>query len=91
LVYVEDVNILGGNIHTIKKNRATVVYASKDTRLEVNADNTKYMFMSRDRNARCHTIKTINSSFERVEQFTYLGITLVNQNSIQENLKSIFK
>jgi len=52
LVYAEDVNILGGNIRTIKKNRVAVVYGSKDTRLEVNADNTKYMVMSQDQNAR---------------------------------------
>jgi len=52
LVYAEDVNILGGNIHTIKKSRAAVVYASKNTRLEINAHNTKYMVMSRDQNAR---------------------------------------
>jgi hypothetical protein len=52
LVYADDVNILVGSIHTIKKNRAALVYASKDTGLEVNADNTKYMVMSRDQNAR---------------------------------------
>jgi hypothetical protein len=30
----------------------------------------------------------INSSFEREEQFKYLGTTLTNQNSIQEEIKS---
>ena len=39
--------------------------------------------MSRDQNAgRSHRIKNDNSSFERVEQFRYLGVTLTNQNSI---------
>ena len=38
--------------------------------LEVNADKTKYMVMSRDRNAgRGHRVKTDNTSIERVEEF----------------------
>ena len=45
LVYADDVNILGGSVHTVKKNAAVVV-ASKEIGLEVNADNTKYMVMS---------------------------------------------
>jgi len=36
-------------------------------------------------------IKTDNRSFERVEEFQYLGTTLTNQNSIQEEIKSRFK
>ena len=60
------------------------VLASKDTGLEVNADKTKYMVMSRDQNAGwSHSINIDNSSFERVEQFNYLGTTLMNKNPIQ--------
>jgi len=33
-------------------------------------------------------MKIDNSSFERVEEFKYLGTTLTNQNSIQEEIKS---
>jgi hypothetical protein len=41
--------------------------------LEVNADKTKYMIMSRDQNAgRNRSIKIDNSSFEGVEDFEYL-------------------
>ena len=29
-----------------------------------------------------------NSTFERVEEFKYLGTTLTNQNSVQEEIKS---
>ena len=32
-------------------------------------------------------MKTDNSPFERVEGFKYLGTTLTNQNSIQEEIK----
>jgi hypothetical protein len=47
--------------------------ASMEIRLEVNADKTKYMVMSRDQNAgQSYSIETDNSSFERVEEFKYL-------------------
>ena len=48
--------------------------ASKESGLEVNADKTKYMVMSRDQNAgRSHSKQIDNNSFERVEEFKYLG------------------
>ena len=45
--------------------------------------------MSRDRNARrIHNVRIDNSTFERVEEFKYLGKTLAHQNSIAEEIKS---
>jgi hypothetical protein len=80
---------LGGSLHTIKKNIETSVVASKETGLEVNADKTKYMVMSRDQNARrSQNIKFDFKSFERVEDFKYLGTTLTNKNYIQEEIKN---
>jgi hypothetical protein len=38
-----------------------------------------------------HNIKIDNSFSERVEQFKYLGTTLMEQNSIQEEIKSRLK
>jgi len=50
------------------------------------------MIMSRDQNAgRSYSMKNDNSSIERVEEFKYLGITLANKTSIQEEIKSILK
>jgi len=46
LVYADDVNMLDGSVHTIKKNTESLVVASKETGLEVNADKTKYIVMS---------------------------------------------
>jgi hypothetical protein len=77
---------------TAKKNAGTLVVARKETGIEVNADKTKYMVMSGEQNAaRSHNMKTDNSSFERVEELKYLGTTLTNKNSIQEEIKSRLK
>jgi hypothetical protein len=43
LVYADDVNILGGSIRTIRKNREALIIASKEIGLEVNVEKTKYM------------------------------------------------
>ena len=94
LVYAGDVNtrILGGSVRTIKKNTETLVFARKEIGPEVNADKTKYMVMPRDQNAgQSHRIKSDDRSFERIEEFKYLGTTLKNQNSIQEEIKSRLK
>jgi hypothetical protein len=92
LAYADDVNILGGSVHTVRENAEALVAATKEIGLEVNADKTKYMVMSRDRNAgRGQSVKINNSSIERVEEFKYLGATLTEQNSIQEEIKSRLK
>jgi hypothetical protein len=84
LVYADDGNILGGSVHSIKKNTEALLVASKETGLEVNAEKTKYIVMSRDQNVgQNHNRKTDNKSFERVEEFKSLGATLTNRNSIQ--------
>jgi len=92
LVYANGVNILGESIHTVKENAEALIMASKKSGLQVNADKTKYMVMSQDQNAgQNHSMKTGNSSFERLEELKYLGTTLTNQNSIQEEIKSRLK
>jgi len=92
LAYADDLDILGGSVHTVRENAEALVVATKEIALEVNADKTKYMLMSRDRNAgRGYSVKIDNSSIERVEEFKYLGTTLTDQNSIQEEIKSRLK
>jgi hypothetical protein len=83
---------MGRSVGTIENNTEALVVSSKDIGLVVNADTARYMVMSRDQNAgRSYSMKTDNSSFERVEEFKYLGTTLTNQNSIQEAIKNILK
>ena len=74
MVYGDDVNILGGSVHTVKKNTEALVFANKEIGQEVNAHKTNYMFISRDQNAgRSQNIRIDNNSFEMVEEFKYLG------------------
>ena len=89
LAYADDVNVLGGSIHTLKENAEALVAATREVGLEVSADKTKYMVMSRDQNAgRIESVRIDNSTFERVEEFKYLETTLTNQSSIAEEIKS---
>ena len=89
LAYADDVNILGGSIHMLKENAEALVAATREIGLEISADKTKYMVMSRDQNAgQNHSVRINNSTFERMEEFKYLGTTLTHQNSIPEEIKS---
>jgi hypothetical protein len=88
LAYADDVNILGGSIHTLKENAEALIAATREIGLEVSADKTKYMVMSGDQNTgQIHSGRSDNSTFKRVEEFEYLGTTLTNQNSIAEEIK----
>jgi len=65
--------MLGGSIQAMKKNAETLVAASKEICLEVNAEKTRYMVRSGDKHAgQNHSIKIGNKSFKRVEHFKYL-------------------
>ena len=89
LAYVDDVNVLGGKHTYFKGNREALLVATKETGLEVKADKTKYMFMSREQTAGLsHTMKVDNSSIERVEEFKYLGTMLTNQNLFRKKLRA---
>jgi hypothetical protein len=88
LVYADDENLLGDNIDTIKKNTEPLIDASNEVGLEVKAEKTKYMLLSRHQNAgQNYDVKVVNKSFEKVAQFKYLGRSVTNQNSIQEEIK----
>ena len=92
LIYADYVNILVGCVYTVKKNAESLLAATEENGLEVNAHKTKYMSVSRDQNAgRIHSMKMDNSPIEKVEEFKYLGTTLTNQNSIHEEIKSRLK
>jgi hypothetical protein len=83
LVCADDVNLLGGNISSIKRGTE----ASREVGLEVNTEKTKYMIVSRHQNVgQNHNLLVANKPFESVEKFKYLGTTITNENYVHEEI-----
>jgi hypothetical protein len=84
-----DINLLGDSINTKIENVETVVEASGDVGLDINAEKTKCIIMSRIPNSgQNQNIRIANESFEKVAPFKHLGTTLTIQNEIHDEIKS---
>jgi hypothetical protein len=78
-------------INVTRENTETLLAASRDVDLEINAEKTKYVIMSRYPNSgQNQNIRIANESFENenVANFKYLRIALINQNDIHDEIKS---
>jgi hypothetical protein len=89
LVYVDDVNLLGDSINTIKDNTESFLEVNRDVSLEMNAEKTKYMIISHHPNSgQNQNIRIAKESLEKVAKLKYLGMTLTNQNDIHDEINN---
>ena len=80
--------MLGENLQIVRENTEIFIKATKDIGLEVNSEKTKYMITSCHQNViQNQSIVIGNLSFENVEKFKYLGVTVTNTGEICEEIK----
>jgi hypothetical protein len=73
----------------MRENTETLLEASRDIGLEINAEKTKYMIISHHpKSGQNQNIRITNESFESVAVFRYLATTLTNENDIHDEIKS---
>jgi hypothetical protein len=80
------VNVLGKNIHTIRRNTEILIDINKGVVLELNVEETKYMLLFGLKNKVKWDISIACRLFGNTSQFKYLGRTVTNRNFIQEGI-----
>ena len=82
--------MLGQNLQTVRENTEIFIKGKKNIGLELNSEKIKYMITSRHQNVglvQNQNIVNGNLSFENVEMFKYLGVTVINTNDIRDEIK----
>jgi hypothetical protein len=79
---------LGENINITNRSTKALLEGSRQAGLEVNAEKTKCILMSRHQNAgENYNLLMANKFFENVSMVKYFGTTVVNQNFIYGEIK----
>jgi hypothetical protein len=80
MAYADDLDVVGENIGTIKKNTEALLGVSKEVGLEVNPEKTKCVLMSRNQTiGHKLSIKIGNRSIKDVTKFKRLGTKLTSK------------
>lgn len=86
LAYADDIVILGISQKDIEEKAKKLFIASHNMGLLVNEAKTKYMVMSRQVTLK-KNIKINGYSFEKVEEFKYLGVNINEKNNMHQEIK----
>jgi len=85
LAYADDIVILGNTRQEITQTTSELLEASKKMGLCVNQENTKFMVLSRS-NENQHNLQVDNLTFEKVENFKYLGVNVNSKNDMHREI-----
>lgn len=84
LRYPDDLDIAGRSLKAVKKTFEAIEVEARKVGLEINAEKTKFMVVSRSQNAGKNIGKTLNLGqylFEVVKEFVYLGSIISSENN----------
>ena len=87
LVYADDINMLGENLQTIRRNATILLKASENIGLELNSEKTKYIITSCHQNVVQNQNIIANVSFQNMGKLKYLGVMIRNTNDIRMEIR----
>jgi len=89
LAYADDIVLLGNTRKEVTCSASKLIEARKNMGLCIKEEKTKLMILSR-RNLDQANLKVESMSFEKVDNFKYLGVTINSSNNIHREIKEIF-
>jgi hypothetical protein len=85
LAYADDIVIFGNTRQEITQITSKLLEISKKLGLYVNQEKTKFMVLSRS-NENQHNLQVGNLTFEKVENFKYLGVNINSKNDMHREI-----